>query len=134
MGTSCACLKSFNTEDQQINSQKEDQKSKALTQDEQKLYPVINVINIQSFIRGYLERRCRKELNRTPMSSSPFSITNRENLRELAGSLPDFSNTATLAAERKLGPYVYGPEPVDYISKVKKNAIKLENGAIYIGE
>ncbi|OMJ80441.1 hypothetical protein SteCoe_19289 [Stentor coeruleus] len=134
MGANCTCLKAFNAEDGQMNTIDRDDVYKGQRDSSNKFYTIEYIIQLQSIIRGHLERRCRRELSRTPLNSSPFLIANRENLQELTGPIPDYSNTATLASERKLGQFVYPSVPDDGILKVQKNAVKLENNAIYIGE
>ena len=134
MGANCTCLKVYNSDEQQINVENEERRVRSKTEGPFKNYPSDYIINLQKLFRGYIERRCRRELQRSPFNSSPFSVGNRENIQEITGIIPDFSNTATMTTERKIGPYVYPEEIDDNIPKVQKNAVKLENGAIYIGE
>ena len=134
MGTNCACLKVYNSDDQQINIENEEMRVRSKTEGPLKHYPVGDVIHLQRICRGFIERKSRRGVERAFFNSSPFSITNRENLQEITGIIPDFSNTATMATERKIGPYVYPQEPCDNVPRVQKNAVKIENGAIYIGE
>ena len=133
MGNSCTCLKFVNTEEQQIINEREEPKSRH-TRSTDLEYKIDYVILLQSVARGYLERRCRLEINCSPQSSSRFSVMNRDNIQEITGTVPDFSNTATLAAERRLGPYVYPIITDDSVELIKKNAIKLDSGTIYTGE
>jgi len=133
MGNQCSCLKAYNSDEQQVNSEREDLQGRRPDQPT-KPYPIEFVMRLQAVLRGYRDRRFLREIGRTPANSSPFLIPNRENLQELSGQIPDYSNTATLASERKMGAFIYPPLSDESIPKIKKNAVKLENNAIYIGE
>ena len=131
MGANCSCIKAFNNEEPQITVEKEEKGLRS--ESEVKLYRNDYIIRLQSILRGYIARKSRKEVLRGN-SNSPCSIGSRENLQEIVGIVPDYSNTATLATERKIGPFLYPYEPDDGVPKVSKQPIKLENGAIYTGE
>lgn len=134
MGANCTCLKALNSDEQQINTEKSDPYRRGKSEFNTRCYPIDSVIMLQSLIRGHLERHCQREINRTPLTSSPFLISNRDNLQEISGPVPDYSNTATLSSEKRLGPFIYPHIADDLVPKESKNAIRLENNAIYIGE
>lgn len=134
MGNKCGCLKPDNAEDQQLNSDRTEYISYSKSDFPSKPYSEDAVIGLQKVLRGFKDRRVLKNSKKSPTSSSPFFIQNRENLIEISGSIPDYSNAITLASEKKIGPFNYPPEDPDPTTRVSKNAIKLENNAIYIGE
>ena len=134
MGNKCTCFKVDNTDDQQINSDRTDYVSYEKDDFSGSRYSVNVIIRLQNVLRGFKDRRVLKNFVKVSKSSTPYSVPNRENLQEILGSVPDYSNPITLASEKKIGPFVYPPEQDDSVAKVLKNAVKLENNAIFIGE
>jgi hypothetical protein len=59
---------------------------------------------------------------------------NKIPLSEIDGPLPNYSNEKMSETEKKLGMFIYPDMPKDEVRVVRKNAVKMKNGAIYIGE
>ena len=68
-------------------------------------------------------------------SQSARTIASDNRLQELTGVIPDYSNSSSLAAEKRLGPYKYRSKPLDTtVSVIRRNAILVGNLVIYTGE
>lgn len=114
------------------------------------VYSTDDIIKLQSVFRGYFDRKrvlakyisSRKaEINnleqkviekQTAQANLPASES--KNIREIQGQIPDYSNVATREAEKKFGQFKYDADFSDEFQRIRRGAVELENGAIYIGE
>ena len=140
MGTTCACLKEYNSEDNQLSIEKEEiskQGRPTFTFTENNNFPKsnsINLIKLQSLLRGYLQRKRTKEVLHKIYSARPPISKPVVPRPELQQELQKYSNPATLAAERRCGPFTYQNIESDGVKTTLKPATVLENGAVYIGD
>ena len=58
----------------------------------------------------------------------------RDNVHEIKGDIPDYRNNNVKQTQTSLPPFVYDFNLNDNVAVHSKNAAKLENGAIFIGE
>ena len=144
MGTTCTCLKEYQAEDQQINIEKEEIQNKNIQHTEHiesSLFSTtsrintLDLIKIQSLIRGRIDKlQVKQILSRTLILNPPNPIISQREPFEIKEELPNYSNPATLAAERRCGIFVYPPREDMSIKTFLKKPVHLENEAIYIGE
>lgn len=59
--------------------------------------------------------------------------TDRANLKEIEGKLPDYSTPATRAAANRKRTFIYCNDCDDQTPKTNKKPVELDNGAIFIG-
>jgi hypothetical protein len=114
------------------------------------VYPIEDIVKLQSVFRGYFDRKrvlakyisSRKaEINKLEQKVIEKQIAqanlpnpDSKSIREIQGEIPDYSNIATREAEKKFGQFKYDADFSDEFQRIRRGAVELENGAIYIGE
>ena len=139
MGTTCTCLKEYTTEENQLSIEKEEISKQGRTSTNQELpnFPNMklhDLVRLQSALRGFIQRRRTREVlikvhSQKPPTSKPAGFK-----AEVLDEFTKYSNPATLAAERRCGPFAYSVIDDDAVKVLAKAPVTLENGAVYVGE
>lgn len=146
MGSSCSCISSHTNENQEIGIMNEEslimQKNADKVSSENQPTAIIikphhdyeSLVKLQAAFRGYIDRQQVKSISLSIAESSVHKNLKRETLIEIKGGIPDYSNSATLAAIQKFGSYIYDYDAHDETKVTKRGPIVLENGEVYTGE
>lgn len=144
MGNYCSCLRQYKLEEDQLLIREISQIKPKLEQlpfffNIQIQNPIMraNLISLQSVLRGFIDRKTVQKTLRPRIKvvriESGYSTNPRNSITEIAGDLPDFYNPITAEIVQKLEPFNYDPNDPESIN-IKRGPVKLESGAIYIGE
>ncbi|CAG9315185.1 unnamed protein product [Blepharisma stoltei] len=148
MGGKCSCFKDQPTEDNQLTIYKEVHTSQSKQEQgfshdfstsiiNQLPIDTPSLIKLQAILRGYIDRMLLKDARIASPSfqmMSSFSPHPRTSLHEIEGEIPSYANASTIAACRKLGPFIYDYSLNDGVAVFTKGPVQLENGAVYIGD
>jgi hypothetical protein len=156
MGKNCSCLRGAEEEKQvslappyppeysgNISSPHEDIKSELRLLE----IDLLDIIKLQSCLRGYLDRRQVKSMNfpiQTHLLQSEmppdneeqiFEVIPRTEIKEIHPSkVPDYSTYATRSVENMLGSFKYTETFNDSCTTQQLGPVEMENSAIYTGE
>ncbi|OMJ81519.1 hypothetical protein SteCoe_17986 [Stentor coeruleus] len=111
-----------------------------------------DIVKLQSVFRGFIERRKTKvvlhsgvhHISNNSSEKHVFKSKSRKNsfdseiyrqeVKELPlDKIPDYSTQAIKLIQTKLGQFIYGENSYED-SLIKRNAVEMENGAIYTGD
>jgi hypothetical protein len=114
------------------------------------VYSTEEIVKLQSVVRGYFDRKrvlakyisarkaeiqnLEQKVIEKQSAQANFPTPDSKNIREIQGEIPDYSNVATREAEKKFGQFKYDAGFSDEFQRIRRGAVELENGAIYIGE
>ena len=126
MGNSCSCINDLSdTHQSQIAAEE------AVLSNHR--YDSKNVIFLQSTIRGFITRKQLKSFISKKYNSNIFSNQNTlGNIEDSTIEITSNLNEITKKVYQKLGPYNFGTTDKDI--KIEGKPLRLENGALYVGD
>lgn len=138
MGSACSCFKNGALDSEQLTITKHDKKvtlsqdSTALSFPSYKVYSKPSIIKLQSFIRGFIERKkLASQIRSHKRTESDF---NSRSIMDLVGSSPNYSNPNTISTAKMLGRFRFQKHLQDDVKVIKRGPVQIEGGAVYIGE